>query len=61
MGHGGVLDDGVSDSVEPPALLVGEGDTGLGLLGEPVLVAVFDGGGVGDELVVVFKGVSDEG
>ena len=43
------LDDGVFDAVEPPALGVVEGDAVLGLLGEPVGVAVFEGDGVGDE------------
>ena len=57
----GGLDDGVFDAVEPPALGLGEGDAVLGLLCEPVGVAVFDGGGVGDEFVVVFERVADQG
>ena len=57
----GGLDDGVFDAVEPPALVFGEGGSGLGLLGEPVGVAVFDGDGVGDEFLFGFEGVAQEG
>ena len=60
-GDVGGLDDGVFDAVEPPALDFGEGDAVLVLLCEPVGVAVFDGGGVGDESRVVFEGVADQG
>ena len=42
-------------------MVFGEGDAVLGLLGEPVGVAVFDGDGVGDEFLVGFEGVAQEG
>ncbi len=54
------LDDGVFDGVEPPALVVGEGGAGLCLLGEPVGVSLFDGGGVGDLFVVLVEGLAVE-